>query len=458
MLFARIESEGLAHYSYLIGSGGEAVVIDPRRDCDVYVDVAHREGYRIAHILETHRNEDYVVGSCELAARTEATIWHADAHLAYGYGHAVRDGQTWSLGDLELVALLTPGHTPGMMSYLLKDSGAPWAVFTGDALFAGEVGRVDLAGRDRMEEMAGLLYDSICGRLLPLGDGVLVCPAHGAGSVCGSEISDRPWTTIGTERRLNPRLQATSREEFVAAVSEERERPPYFRQMERLNVEGPPVLGPLPSPPPLSADEFEARMGSSQVLDTRDVMGFGASHVPGSLSIWQQGVARFAGWFLRYEPPILLVAAEEPPEAVARTLVRLGFDNVRGTLSGGMMAWHEAGKEAQAIGTITVPELCRSLDSGGQAWILDVRHERELRDEGTISGAHHIQLTQLPGRLDHVPRDERVVVFCGSGLRSMIAASLLRQADGGNAVVALGGMAAWNSTTCPAARASEEAR
>jgi hydroxyacylglutathione hydrolase len=171
MLFERIESEGLAHYSYLIGDQGQAVVIDPRRDCGVYVDAAERSGFHIATILETHRNEDYAIGSGELASRTGAEIWHADAQLDYQYGQPVEDGQTWSVGRLEVRALHTPGHTPGSMSYLLHDpDGTPWMVFTGDALFAGDVGRMDLLGADRLEEMAHALYASLFETLLPLGD------------------------------------------------------------------------------------------------------------------------------------------------------------------------------------------------------------------------------------------------------------------------------------------------
>ncbi|MEJ2330877.1 MAG: MBL fold metallo-hydrolase, partial [Gammaproteobacteria bacterium] len=162
MLLERIESEGLAHYSYLIGDGGEAAVIDPRRDCTVYVDRAARAGYRVLHVLETHRNEDYIIGSVELAERTGAEVYHADAQWDYQYGRAAEDAQTWNVGRLELEAIHSPGHTPGSMSYLLRDpDGSPWMVFTGDALFAGDVGRVDLLGVERMEEMAGLLYETL---------------------------------------------------------------------------------------------------------------------------------------------------------------------------------------------------------------------------------------------------------------------------------------------------------
>ncbi|MDD3926596.1 MAG: MBL fold metallo-hydrolase, partial [bacterium] len=178
MLFERIESKGLAHYSYIVGDNNEAVVIDPRRDCDIYLETAVRAGYRIKYVLETHRHEDYVTGSLELAVRTGAELWHADAQWDYRFGEAVRDGQTWEAGRLKLRALHAPGHTPGLMCYLLNDpEGISWILFSGDALFAGDVGRMDLMGEERVPEMAGLMYDTLYNRILQLDDGIIVCPA-----------------------------------------------------------------------------------------------------------------------------------------------------------------------------------------------------------------------------------------------------------------------------------------
>lgn len=451
MVFQRIESARLAHYSYLIGDGGEALVIDPRRDCAVYEERASRAGLRIRLILETHRNEDYVVGSVELAARTGAAIWHADAQWDYRYGQPVEDGQTWQVGRLKVEAIHSPGHTPGSMSYLLHDPyGAPWVLFSGDALFAGDVGRVDLLGIDRAEEMAGRLYDTLFDRLLPLGDEIIVCPAHGAGSVCASAIAERVWTTIGLERRLNPKLQFTDRDAFIEQVAQELERPPYFRQMERLNLEGAPLLKGLPVPTPLSAQEFAQEMEGAVILDTRMELGFASAHVPQALSIWRGGLASFAGWFLPYEEPILLVNEEVDPVPVTRLLIRLGYDHIAGYLAGGMLAWHRAGHKSQSIDTVTVQELCRLLDREEEAWILDVRGAEEVA-RGAITGAHHIHLTQLPDQVDRVPQDRAVYIFCGSGLRSMIAASLLQRAGWTNHAVVVGGLAGWNSIVCPIA-------
>jgi hydroxyacylglutathione hydrolase len=448
VIFERIESPGLAHYSYLIGDQGEAVVIDPRRDVDAYVERATRQGYRIGHVLETHRNEDYVVGSVELAARTDAEIWHADAQWDYEYGQPAEEGQTWAVGGLRLEAIHTPGHTPGSMSYLLREAGgAPWMVFTGDALFAGDVGRVDLLGMDRAGELARALYDSIFDRLLPLGDEVLVCPAHGAGSVCGSAIAERIWTTVGLERRLNPKLQHTERAAFVEHVIQELERPPYFRQMERWNLAGPPLMALLPQPTPLPPDEFAEKAEGAFVLDVRDELSFGAAHVPRALAIWQERLAGYGGWFLPYDQPLLLVGSGDDVSETARTLARLGLE-AEGCLAGGMLAWHKAGRESWSVGMVTTQALCQWLDRRQDAWLLDVRSEEEVT-EARISGAHHIHLTQLPGRMDEVPRSVPVYIFCGSGVRSMIAASLLQIAGWQNHSVVLGGLTGWTSSVCP---------
>lgn len=450
MLFERIESEGLAHYSYLVGDDGEAIVIDPRRDCSVYIERAARRGYRIVHVLETHRNEDYIVGSVELAARSGADVWHADAQWNYEYGRAVEDAQTWQVGRLELEAIHSPGHTPGSMSYLLRDpDGAPWIVFTGDALFAGDVGRVDLLGVEWMEEMAGLLYETLFDKLLALPDDLIVCPAHGAGSVCGSEITERVWTTIGLERRLNPRLRYTQRGDFVQNVAQMLERPPYFRRMEVLNLTGAPWVGSEPIPVPLSVDDFVRQAQDGIVVDTRDELGFGAAHVTDALSIWFDGLSSFAGWFLPYDVPVLLVNETDDPLPAARRLIRLGYDSLAGYLSGGMLAWHTAGRWSEAIELVTVQDLCHRLDAGEESWILDVRSARELESGGRIAGAHHTHITQLPAHLAKVPVERRITVFCGSGLRSMIAASLLKREGWEDVAVVLGGLSGWSSTTCP---------
>jgi hydroxyacylglutathione hydrolase len=458
MLLERIVSEGLAHYSYLIGDGNLALAIDPRRDVDDYIKLAAASGMRIAHVLETHRNEDYFTGSMELAARTGAEVWHADGQWAYQYGRAVTAGQRWKLGRLEVEAISTPGHTPGSMSYLLRDpAGVAWMLFCGDALFAGDVGRIDLLGADQSEKNAGLLYESIFSRILPLGDEVILCPAHGSGSVCGESIAERIWTSIGIEKKHNSRLQAKSREQFVASLlTSHPGRPPYFRRMEKVNLEGRPLLGALPSPRPLGARSLLSLSLSqnAQILDTRQELAFSAAHVPGSQSIWQEGLASFAGWFLSYNRPILLVGEGNQVDRVAAILLRLGFDDIAGFLAGGMLSWHMSGLESASIGTQTVQDLCHKLDGCEELWILDVRFEGELEKDGRIKGAQHIPITAIAERMQEVPKDRDVAIFCGSGLRSMVAASYLKTRGWKRLSVVLGGMAGWRSIKCPISRTS----
>ncbi len=454
MLFERIVSEGLAHYSYLAGDKNEALVIDPRRDVEVYVEKASNVGMRIGHILETHRNEDYLVGSMELADRTGAEVWHADSQWDYRYGHPVEPGQKWNVGRLELEAIPTPGHTPGSMSYLLRDpTGLSSMVFCGDALFAGEVGRIDLMGREKAAENAGQLFDSLFGKLLPLGDEVIVCPAHGSGSSCGESISERLWTTIGLERKHNPRLQAKVKPEFVAALLKSQpERPPYFRKMEMANLEGGPILRALPDIRPLDPKDFQVLSDGAQILDTRQELAYSAAHIFGSQFIWLDGLASFAGWFLSYDRPILLVGEFNDHENAKRILIRQGFDNIAGFLAGGMLNWHMSGRESASIRTITVQETCRLLDRNEDIWILDVRSGSELEKDGKIEGTQHIPLTQIAARMDEIPKDRAVYVFCGSGMRSMVGASFLQARGWKEMVVILGGMAGWRSRKCPLKR------
>ena len=337
------------------------------------------------------------------------------------------------------------------MSYLLRDpAGISWMLFCGDTLFAGEVGRIDLLGKELAAENAGLLYESLFGRLLPLGDEVILCPAHGSGSVCGELIAERLWTTIGLEKKHNARLQAKSKEQFVASLLKSQpDRPPYFRRMEKVNLEGRPILGALPSPRPLDARSFFAfsEKQNAQILDTRQELSFATAHVPGSQFIWLDGLASFAGWFLSYDRPILLVGEGNYVENIVAILLRLGFDDIAGFLAGGMLNWHMAGMESAAIRTLTVQEFCRLMDD--PPWILDVRFESELLKDGKIKAAQHIPLTALSERMDEVPKERDVYIFCGSGMRSMVAASFLKARGWERLAVILGGMAGWRSSKCP---------
>ena len=450
MIFKKIVSKGLAHNSYIIGDQNEAVVIDPRRDVQKYLNLASQNGMNIKAVLETHRNEDYVIGSHDISSKTGAEMFHADEGLEYEYGKPVQEGDTWKVGRLKIEAIHTPGHTLGSMSYVLYDpDGEPWMVFTGDALFAGDVGRMDFYGEENLEKMASKLYDSIFNKLLPLGDGVIVCPAHGSGSVCAAEIAEREVTTIGIERKRNPKLQVENEKEFYEKNAEMLEYSPYFRKMEEMNLKKNQLLSEARSVEFLSPNEFEEKAKDAVVLDTRQELAFGAAHIPGAISIWFDGIPSFAGWFLPFDKPILLVDESDDPSKALTFLRRMGYDNVEGCLSGGMLSWHMAGKESDSISTVNVNDLCKELDSGEEKWILDVRSKEELKNEGEIQDAHHIHITQIPEDLDKIPKDQDIHIFCGSGLRSMSAASLLKREGWTDVTVVLGGLSGWSSTTCP---------
>lgn len=448
MFFKRYISEGLAHYSYLIADQGQAVVIDPRRDIDVYLDDAASAGCQITCVLETHRNEDYLVGSCEIEAAAGAEVFHADSQWAYQYGSPAGDGQEFHVGRLKILAMHTPGHTPGSMSYVLNDpDGNPWMVFSGDVLFSGDAGRVDLLGEDRMREMAAFLYESIFKKLLPLGDGVILCPAHGAGSVCGSAIAERSWSTLGLERQLNPKLQVGSQQEFIDKHATVLNRPPYFRKMEVLNLEGPPLLYRLPKLKPLRKDAFSALTADSQIVDTREPADFAAAHVPGSLAIGVDKLAALAGWFLNFDDPTLFVSDPNTAAEIAAAMIRIGFDQLSGYLGDGILGWTLAGKPITSIKTYTAEEFCSLLEKDDDVFPVDVRGDKEINGEALRHGVH-IPLFTLLDQMEKIPRDRIVAPVCPRGNRSMLAASLLKRAGWKDLAVPLGGLGALGAIDC----------
>ena len=453
MLLERIVSERIAHNSYLVASRGEAAVIDPRRDVDAYLELARAKELRIRHVLETHRNEDCVTGSVELAAATGARVHHGAA-LAFGFGSPLKEGDALRVGGLVIEALETPGHTPESLSFVLRDtevSQEPYAVFTGDALFSGEVGRTDLAG-DR-ERASSRLYESLHGRLLPLGDGVVVCPAHGAGSVCGGEIADHQLTTIGYERRTNPWLRL-DREAFVERkVAEHHYRPPYFDRMEELNRQGPPLLRCLPRVPPLTLGEVKALAADgAQLIDVRDPPGFAGGHVPGSLNIWRAGFSSFVGYIAGHGKPLVIIDDHvDHLDSLIRQCVRLGYDDLAGHLEGGFAAWYMAGEPVGRVETWTVREL-EARRGQGDVFVLDVRDIRHRSTEGWVRGSHHIWVGEVEAHLGEVPRDRTVAVYCDSGYKTSIAASLLMRHGHEHVANVLGGMAAWKRAGLPVER------
>jgi len=453
VLFERIVSEGLAHNSYIIGDAGKAAVIDPRRDSEIYAAVAARHGYTITHIFETHRNEDYVIGSLPLAQRCGAEIFHGAA-LDFLYGNAVYDGDTFTFGSLSLQVLETPGHTEESITLVVRDrriGDAPYLVFCGDTIFAGDIARTDFFGQAGKAEMAAKIYDSIVQKILTLGDGVILCPAHGAGSVCGGEIADHPFTTVGYEKATNPLIRM-GRDAFVSRRETESPYfPPYFRTMERVNRgEGVPMLHAPPPLRPLTVSAVDdLRKAGCRILDIRTPPGFAGGHVPGSISLWRGGVSSYAGWFLRYHEPIIIVDDyNQNPEPVTRQLFRLGYDNVTGFLAGGIGAWFSSGREIGRAGACSARELWEHLDRGSP-FILDVRDIRHRRADGYIPGSHHIYVGELPSHLHELPSDRPVFVYCDAGYKGSLAASILLQNRFSRVNNLLGGFAAWKEAGFP---------
>jgi hydroxyacylglutathione hydrolase len=444
MLLQTVKSEIVSHLSYIVASKGEAFVVDPRRDCDVYVDIAQGWGAQIRHIFETHRNEDYVIGSIELARLTGAKIHHGQG-LPWKYGETLRDGEEFKIGLLRVTALHTPGHSPDSTCYTLYDSESgdkPVLVFTGDTLFVGDVGRTDFLGAENTAMMSGKLYDGLHGKLLPLGDGVVVLPGHGYGSVCGGTIGEREISTIGAERAMNPMLRL-SREHFIARkVGERHETSPYFKVMERYNLEGPPIPGHVPVPPALKPSEFKAAVArGAPVIDTRLPPAFGGAHIAGSYSLPPTRLSN-AGWVVPVEMEVLLVVDDaEALDYAVRNLYRMGYTNFAGYLAGGLEAWYKEGNPLSTVELIGCQQL-KDMTEKEKPVIVDVRRYSEW-DEGHIEGAKHIYLGRLPERLGEIPTDKPVVLQCKTGTRSSFAASILLKAGRKQVYNLLGGIDAW---------------
>lgn len=451
MIFERIKSEGIAHSSYFIGSESEAAVIDPRRDCQIYLDLAQQKGLKIKYIFETHCNEDYIIGSVELNKFTGAEIYHG-LGLEWEYGNALRDGQDFRIGTLRLTAIHTPGHTNESMSYAVADLSSGEAtimVFTGDTLFVGDVGRTDLYGIKEAPRMAANLYDSLFNKLLPLGDGVILCPAHGAGSVCGLNISDRDESTLGIERRQNPILQIKIKDEFIKhKVAERPEVPPYFRQMEKYNLEG--LLGRFRLPTPLAPHEVREEIErGALVVDASEPAAFGGAHIKGAYSICLEGLPIFAGWVLPYDKPILLVLEDHSHvERATRYLMRAGYDGVIGYLKDGIKAWYNAGFLIENLPLLSVQQLRDRIDQCKELLVLDTRGQDEW-DSGHIKGALHLYVGHLESRLSEVPKGKLIAVICRVGHRSGLGASILLRAGYPEVYNVLGGMKAWVATGFP---------
>ncbi|HET7186404.1 MAG TPA: MBL fold metallo-hydrolase, partial [Terriglobales bacterium] len=390
---------------------------------------------------------DFVSGHRELAERTGAKIYIGERASARFPNVPLRDGFSLRFGQIEVRALETPGHTPESTCLVVtdheKNADKPWAVFTGDTLFIGDVGRPDLAEGYTPQQLAGALYDSLHQKLLTLPDDVLVYPAHGAGSLCGRNMRADRFSTIGTERLTNAALQLKTRDEFVRELTSKLPpRPLYFAEDAAINREGAEALGELPPLPPLSPDDIrEAQAHGYVVLDTRSGEDFARGHVPGSVNIGLGGqFASWAGTLLGLGARIVLVGESDEKAAEARMrLARVGIEHVAGYLKNGVSSWSEAGNSLERIPQITAAQLRERLE---QLTVLDVRREPEWQ-AGHIESAHWHALDDFPRALPQLDRDTPVAVHCKSGYRSIIAASLLRRAGFRNVTDVIGGWDAW---------------
>jgi len=445
MFEKRFYVEGLAHASYLFGAGGEAAVIDPKRDVDDYLEDAQAAGLKIVAIFNTHPHADFVSGHLELAQRTGARIYVSHRAPVTYPRTALHDGDIIPIGPLEVVSLETPGHSPDSLSFLVRENAQPIAVFTGDTLFVGDIGRIDL--RDREEKPAVLaesLYESLFEKLFKLPDEVRVLPAHGAGSLCGRSISSAPSSIIGEERRTNWAAQLSDRAEFVArALANVPDRPAYFAHALNLNLCGARPLAELRAPLPLSGRDLEAHAAAGGlVLDLRSSALFGAGHFSGSLhfSLELSLFSTWVGFFVPPDRPLALVVEHAADANRARLeLARIGFDDIVGYIEA------DALTSLEQTSQLSAADLREAIEAGVAPRILDVRTVQEWR-EFHLDRAIHIPLPALPRRIGEIPKGEPLAIICGAGSRSSIAASLLLARGFRHLQNVMGGMAAFRET------------
>ena len=460
MFFQNVYDKTLAQASYIIGcqATGEALVIDAKRDVDTYLQIAKQNNLRITHIAETHIHADFLCGSRELAALTGAKMYLSDEggpDWQYEFDHVgLKHGDEFTVGNLTVETLHTPGHTPESISFLLTDNPAsdkPIMLFSGDFVFVGDIGRPDL-----LETAAGLIGTKELGakqmyaslqRFSELPDYIQVWPAHGAGSACGKALGAVPSSTVGYEKIRNWAFSFPNNEQaFVDALLDGQPEPPkYFAMMKKLNKINRPLLTEVPAHPKLSKDEFvKAYQQGITVIDTRNKFVFADGHIPNSINIQgNNSFATWAGWFLNYQDPFILIAEAGQMEDLTRKLMRIGLDNIMGYIDNP----HEMGIPLQKADHIELKEFKEWMDKEN-VQIVDIRNQSEF-DSGHIQNADHVFIGTLPEHLDKISKDKTVLIHCQSGDRSSIGWSLLKKAGFNNIKNYSGGMKAWKENNNP---------
>ncbi|HWN08788.1 MAG TPA: MBL fold metallo-hydrolase [Pyrinomonadaceae bacterium] len=451
MYFKQFYLGCLAHASYIIGSDGEAAVVDPQRDVDQYLEDAAAHNLKIKYVIETHLHADFVSGHRELAARTGAEIvFGAKAGATFPH-RAVHEGDEIKVGEIVLRVMETPGHTPESISILVIDpakSDSPQKVLTGDCLFVGDVGRPDLAGGKGYtpQMMAGMMYDTLHQKLLRLPDETEVYPAHGAGSMCGKNMSKETWSTIGEQRKVNYALQPMLRDEFIRMMTSEMPEPPaYFQKDAEINRTGADTLAAIARPAALSAAEAKnLAVQGHTILDVRSAAEFGAGHIPGSLNIGLGGqFAIWAGVLISMGTPIVIVAdSDEKVDEAFMRLARVGLESVEGYLDGGIDAWRSAGFELARVPQISVDDLHGLIEKQTELQVLDVRREAEFKS-GHVPHAVPVELSKLEQTDLTLDPAKATAVICAGGYRSSAATSILEQRGFTNLLNVTGGTGAW---------------
>jgi len=456
MYFKQFYLGCLAHASYLVGSDGEAAVVDPQRDVDQYIEEAAAQNLKIKYIIETHLHADFVSGHRELAARTGAEIIFGKEASAAFQHRAVKDGDVLTLGSARLQMIETPGHTPESICVLVTDNenagegACVPKILTGDTLFIGDIGRPDLAGGKgyTSQTMAGMMYDTLHNKILKLDDAVEVYPAHGAGSMCGKNLSSETSSTIGQQRKFNYALQPMSKDEFVRMMTVDLPAAPqYFPRDAEINRTGASPVSELPNLRPMTPSEVsESTQNGEKILDVRSAADFGAAHVPGSLNIGLGGqFASWAGTLIAMETPLILVAeSEEKAKEAQIRLARVGLEKVKGYLQGGIDAWKSAGLEAVAVPQISVAELKELIASRPDLQVIDVRRPGEY-ESGHAPRAVPAPLSSLAETAPSLKLDpnKMTAVICAGGYRSSAATSILQPLGFTNLLNVTGGTSAW---------------